>query len=197
MKTALFQSLPKGTVILVRPTGSGSRRPGAEHELILARIESITPLAKTRSLIPRNEPERVPHGFTASPVGSYRAITITHLLAMHTPGDAESDWRTRNEYRGVTAREVVGVWPDIREDVLAARRDHFTRAAAAKQARQAREEEQMAALADALTVVRPAMEGVAGLSNYHPALSTGARPGQRTFTTEEVARILRAAKDPS
>lgn len=197
MKTALFEALPKGAVILVRPTGSGSRRPGAEHELILARIESTTPLAKVRSRVPRNEPERVPHGFTVSPVGSYRAITITHLLSPHTPGDDEADWRTRDEYRGVTAREVVGVWSDIREDVLTARRDYFARAAAAKQARQAREEEQMAALVDALTVVRPAMEGVVGLSNYHPALSTGARPGQRTFTTEEVARILRAVKDPS
>lgn len=191
MKSTDFWNIPEGTVILVRPSGPGARDPEAQYEFTLGELGTDTRLIPSISLVPSDHPD-TPSGFYPQVRGSYRAVTMTKWLSRYEPDEADENWRPVGfrAYRAVRPHDVIGVWAEVRDELIQQRREHFASVAAAEKLREQRHAVAEAALREAQAVVRPAMES-AGFPESHQALSKYALPHGRTFTTEEVAQIIR------
>lgn len=194
MKINEFLDLPEGTVILLRPLGAGARENGAKDTLVLARLGPITPLDRIGYDIRTNTADWVPNGYIPHRIGTYRAITLTRELDRDTDRDDENAWGDpaphRSRTTAVMARDVVGLWDNIREETLQARRIRVEERLSAQNADQARRNSEQTRTANAMEVIRPYMEA-AGLTE-HPAF-TATSPHHK-FTALEVADLIKQAQ---
>lgn len=191
MKKADFLALPEGTVVLLRPTGPGSRGHEARHELILARLDGTDRYGRAPRYTVLDQAGS-PAGFRADPDGDARALTVLSRLYRHSPDDGDEHWvpTLSGTPEAEVARNVVGVWEDVKDSVLAKRREHFAEKARAKEARSAKEAAERESHEAALATVRPVMRAAGISEEAHAATRSRARLKDRTFTTEEVARIV-------
>lgn len=184
MKTNDFYDLPVGTTVLLRPMGPGATRPEAKNELVLARISHPDRL--------RKPPDG---GFRISSTGTHRYVETISRLPEERADDGHENWNTLSGGRvGVTASQVVGVWAEVREEVLTRRRERFHAQEAALQLRKERLTAKERELQEALAVVTPVLDALQ-FPDRHPSRVRWAGPEGRTFTTEEVAQIITAFKD--
>ena len=190
MKASALVALPEGTVILLRPSGPGAREKDAEDGLTLATLGPATPLDRLGYGRYSGIPGWVPEGYIPHAEGQYRAITITHILPYDAPSDAADAWRTpfsgEPTRTAVLPRGVIGVWEDVRDTVLAARRTRMRERIALQGALQAREDSEREQTRRAVEAIRPYMEA-AGLAG-HPAFSDA--PFRPRFTAMEVEALI-------
>lgn len=190
MRVSALATLKQGTIVLLRPFGPGAREIDAKDNLVLAALGPNTPLIRLGLGSYSGIPDWVPEGYIPHMEGTYRSIHLVSELSYQAEDDDPDSWEDLTRHTAVMARNIIGPWEQVRDEVLSARRERIAskvrdREQAALERQQAQREFERA-----LAVLRPGMEAT-GMGD-HRALTECARPGARYFTVEEVARLISA-----